>query len=106
MKKNKFRYDLVTDPLDVARYLESLIDGFRRGELSFSDQNRQIALKPAEIMELSIEASRRQGRVSLAIALRWNEREAPKQLSLAFDRQPENETPQNSAPGDPNDPPV
>ncbi|MDR1577531.1 MAG: amphi-Trp domain-containing protein [Deltaproteobacteria bacterium] len=85
MSKNRFHFKLVTDPLDVSRYLESLIQGFQDRELSLSDQNHQIVLRPAEIMELSVCSTRRKGQVNLTFSLSWAETVAHKQLSLNFD---------------------
>ncbi|MDR1396086.1 MAG: amphi-Trp domain-containing protein [Deltaproteobacteria bacterium] len=85
MTKNRFNYKFVTDPLDAARYLESLIEGFQKGSLILTDQNRQLVLKPAEIMELTIDSSRRKGRVNLSVSLSWAETPSQKQLTLSFD---------------------
>ncbi|MDR2141085.1 MAG: amphi-Trp domain-containing protein [Deltaproteobacteria bacterium] len=85
MSKSRFHYNFVTDPQDVARYLQSLIQGFQNGELRLNDQNNQLILRPAEIIELGLDTSRRKGQVNLTISLSWVETTAHKQLSLPFD---------------------
>ncbi|MDR1607928.1 MAG: amphi-Trp domain-containing protein [Deltaproteobacteria bacterium] len=88
MRKSRFQFNLVTDPLDVSRYLESLIQGFRDREILFSDQNHQLVLRPAEILELSLETSRRKGRVNFSMSFSWAESVAHKQQTLDFDTPP------------------
>ncbi|MDR1083844.1 MAG: amphi-Trp domain-containing protein [Deltaproteobacteria bacterium] len=101
MSKNHFTYKFVTDPLDVARYLEALKQGFENGELRLSEQNNQITLKPAEILELTVDLGRRKGRINLSVAMSWAETPGHKQLSLSFDNLNEAENPDDVSGDDP-----
>ncbi|MDR0549633.1 MAG: amphi-Trp domain-containing protein [Deltaproteobacteria bacterium] len=85
MRKNRFQYQFVTDPQDVARYLESLVASFNAGELRLTEKNRQIVFKPGPIMELAIDAQRRQGRAVISLTISWEESRASKNLTLPFD---------------------
>ncbi|MDR1871011.1 MAG: amphi-Trp domain-containing protein [Deltaproteobacteria bacterium] len=84
MKKTNFHYSFTTDPLDVARYLEALIAGFKNGDLTFCDQNRQTSLKPADIIDIRIDTSSRLGRVNLNLAFSWDDAGAAKQRTFDF----------------------
>ncbi|MDR2460465.1 MAG: amphi-Trp domain-containing protein [Deltaproteobacteria bacterium] len=85
MSKNNFRHSFVTDPDDVARYLESLISGFKEGVLSFSSQHRKVHLEPAKILDMSIETSIRKGKVRLTISFTWPDEAGPQLQSLPLD---------------------
>jgi amphi-Trp domain-containing protein len=71
-----FHHTFVTDPEDVARYLEALIEGFHKGVLEFTSQERELLLMPAKIMEMSIETGLRKGRIRLSINISWPENPA------------------------------
>ncbi|MDR1165137.1 MAG: amphi-Trp domain-containing protein [Deltaproteobacteria bacterium] len=90
MSKSNFRHSFVTDPEDVARYLESLIEGFRSGTLTFSSQHRKVLLEPAKAMDMSIETSARKGKIRLTLNFTWPEEEAslthPLPLENPFDK--------------------
>jgi amphi-Trp domain-containing protein len=75
---SNFNHTFVTDPEDVARYLEALIEGFRGGELRFTSGDREVRLEPSSILELTIETSARKGKVSLSLNVSWPEPPKPK----------------------------
>jgi amphi-Trp domain-containing protein len=77
MSRNNFRHSFTTDPEDVARYLEALIQGFRSRKLTFRSLQRKLSLEPAEVMDMSIETSSRRGRVRLTLAFSWEDEEGP-----------------------------
>jgi amphi-Trp domain-containing protein len=85
MSKNNFHHSFVTDPEDVARYLESLIAGFKEGVLSFSSQHRKVHLEPAKILDMSIESSVRKGKVRLTLNFIWPDEAGPQLQPLPFD---------------------
>jgi amphi-Trp domain-containing protein len=68
-----FHHSFVTDPEDVARYLEALIEGFKGGVLEFSSQERSLRLTPTKVLEMSIETGARRGRMRLSINISWPE---------------------------------
>jgi amphi-Trp domain-containing protein len=71
---NSFHHSFVTDPEDVVRYLEQLIEGFKKGELDFSANERTVRLQPGNIMELSVETGVRKGKVKVALNISWPEK--------------------------------
>jgi amphi-Trp domain-containing protein len=77
MSKNNFRHSFVTDPEDVARYLESLISGFKEGVLAFSSQHRKVHLEPSKVLDMSIETSVRKGKVRLTLNFTWPDEAGP-----------------------------
>ncbi|MDR2405223.1 MAG: amphi-Trp domain-containing protein [Deltaproteobacteria bacterium] len=73
MNSNNFHYNFVTDPQDVVRYLEALIEGFKGGALDFSSPGHAVHLELPEILKMSIETSNRKGRVKVSLNLTWPE---------------------------------
>ena len=85
MSSNNFRHTFVTDREDVGRYLDALKEGFLKGALTFSSQNRQVRLEPAEVLDLSVETGSRKGRVRVTINFTWPEEEGPRLRALPMD---------------------
>ncbi|MDR1040006.1 MAG: amphi-Trp domain-containing protein [Deltaproteobacteria bacterium] len=77
MSRNNFRHSFTTDPEDVARYLEALIEGFRERKLTFRSQQRKVTLDPAGVLDMSIETSATRGRVRVTLAFSWADEEGP-----------------------------
>ncbi|MDR2612637.1 MAG: amphi-Trp domain-containing protein [Deltaproteobacteria bacterium] len=75
MSSNNFRHSFSTDPEDVARYLDALIEGFRDRKLTFRSQQRKVTLEPADVMDMSIETSARRGRTRLTLSFSWDDDE-------------------------------
>jgi amphi-Trp domain-containing protein len=73
MTSSNFHYNFVTDPQDVVRYLEALIEGFKLGALDFTSQGRTIRLELPQVLKMSIETSNRKGRVKVALNMSWPE---------------------------------
>lgn len=82
MSRNNFRHGFTTDPDDVARYLEALIEGFRNRRLDFRSQQRKASLTPSEIMDMSVETSARHGRVRVTLSFSWPDAEEQKPAGL------------------------
>ncbi|MDR2198882.1 MAG: amphi-Trp domain-containing protein [Deltaproteobacteria bacterium] len=78
MTSSNFSHSFVSDPEDVARYLEALIEGFRKGSIAFKSPKRNVILEPAEILDVSIEAGGRKGRQRLSLNVSWPEKSARK----------------------------
>ena len=54
---NKFRHESLQDRETIADLLASLQQGLSKGELTFSDENNAITLKPEGLLSLVIKAS-------------------------------------------------
>jgi amphi-Trp domain-containing protein len=84
MGKNTFHHSFVTDPEDVARYLEALIESFREGRLTFSSNSRKVILEPGKVMDMTVDTSSRRGQTRLTLAFNWPETPAGPQSQGLF----------------------
>jgi amphi-Trp domain-containing protein len=71
MSQNVHSHVFVTDPDKVASFLEALTEGFKKRRLSASFDDRELVLKPAEILDVSLETTRRKGRQRLTLTINW-----------------------------------
>jgi amphi-Trp domain-containing protein len=71
MSPSNFVHNFVSDPDEVAAFLQALIDGFRGRRLSVRFDGREAVMRPAEILDLSVEISKRKGRQKLTLVASW-----------------------------------
>jgi amphi-Trp domain-containing protein len=72
-QKNNFTHSFVTDPEKVASFFEALIEGFRKRELFISSDGREVALHPAEILDMTLATTHRNGRTKITVSVNWPE---------------------------------
>jgi amphi-Trp domain-containing protein len=74
----KFVFESVQDAQSVRKYLEAVIDGLDKGQLTVAAGKEQFVLKPTELLTFTVKARKRggSGRLSLAIAWRCPEEES------------------------------
>ncbi|MDR1296077.1 MAG: amphi-Trp domain-containing protein [Deltaproteobacteria bacterium] len=77
MTRHNFNHSFVSDPDEVVAFLESLIEGFKNRSISIGADGREIVLKPAEILDLTLETMQRKGRQRLTLTVNWPETEPP-----------------------------
>ncbi|MDR2349062.1 MAG: amphi-Trp domain-containing protein [Deltaproteobacteria bacterium] len=85
MSKNNFRHVFVTDREDVSRYLDALKEGFGKGVLTFSHQNREVRLETPEVVELTVETNVRKNKVHVNLSFAWPDEERPLVAPLPLD---------------------
>ncbi|MDR1921060.1 MAG: amphi-Trp domain-containing protein [Candidatus Adiutrix sp.] len=82
--KRTFKYQTAADPVDLARYLEALAEGFAQGRLSLTEDERVFAVHPCGLVNLSVKVRRKDGRGRLSLEFTWPE-EKPALPLLASD---------------------
>jgi amphi-Trp domain-containing protein len=82
MSQSVHSHDFVSDPDQVAAFLEALIDGFKKRRLSVSFEGKEVILKPGEVLDLSLETARRKGRQRLTLSINWPDQGSKGQTSL------------------------
>jgi amphi-Trp domain-containing protein len=85
MSKNNFHHTFVTDREDIARYLDSLKEGFNKGVLTFNSQNRKVHIEPNEVLEITVETSIRKGKVRITLHFTWPDEEGPQHHPIPTD---------------------
>ncbi|MGL4208702.1 MAG: amphi-Trp domain-containing protein [Candidatus Adiutrix sp.] len=68
-----FKHHTAVDLKDMAQYLEALSQGFAKGELVLSENEKTLALHPNGLISLTIKAKRQDGQGRLTIDFAWPE---------------------------------
>jgi len=68
-----FRHESLQDRLSIERYLEALNNGFSTGQLTFSNEDGEIVLKPQGLVNFEVRASRKEDRARLTIKFSWKD---------------------------------
>ena len=88
MSQSDQTHNFVSDPDLVAAFLEALMDGFKKRRLSVRFDDREIVLKPAEILDLSLETTKRKGRQRLTLTIAWPEPDRKEPANTLFPKHP------------------
>jgi amphi-Trp domain-containing protein len=70
-KRNAFEFEGAATPAEAADVLNRIADGLRAGALSLSMGEEAIAVFPDGDLALEIEASEKQGKAKIEIAVAW-----------------------------------
>jgi amphi-Trp domain-containing protein len=82
MSQNVHAHNFVSDPDLMASFLEALIEGFKSRRLSVKFEEREIVLRPADILDVSLETAKRKGRQRLTITFAWPDASVKERRSL------------------------
>ena len=70
-KRNAFEFEGAATPTEAADVLQRIAEGLRAGSLSLSMGEASIAVFPDGDLALEIEASDKQGKAKIEIAVAW-----------------------------------
>ena len=68
-----FRHESLQDNQSIVNYLNALIEGFSKGEISFKQNSGQIVLNPNGLVQMEIKAQRKTSKSKLSIKFSWKE---------------------------------
>lgn len=72
-KKEEFEYNSIQDSESISRYLNALIEGFRRKQLSFNSEQQEIVLTPKDLIEMTLKAKKKGEKTKLTLKFTWKE---------------------------------
>ena len=70
-QKNTFRHESLQDADTIQQLLKSLAKGLANGQLTFSDEEGEIALQPEGLLNLKVTATKDAGRQKLSLRVTW-----------------------------------
>ncbi|MDR2302635.1 MAG: amphi-Trp domain-containing protein [Deltaproteobacteria bacterium] len=85
MSKNTLIHKFVSDPDEVAAFFQALIEGFKNRKITVTSEVREQTVVPAEIIEMTVEAVQRKGRIRLNVSASWSEVEPYPKRNLFTD---------------------
>lgn len=71
----EFEHESIQDNETVGAYLESLIDGFKKGKIVLTADGQQIELHPNNILHFDLSARSKGNKSKLTIKLSWRHSE-------------------------------
>ncbi len=72
-KEEQFQHESLQDSKTIAKYLQALIDGFEKGEISLNSDQGNIRLIPNDLMELTIKAKKKGDKSKLSLKVSWKD---------------------------------
>lgn len=69
----EFEHESIQDNETVGIYLESLIEGFRKGEIVLTSDDKKIELHPNNVLHFDLEAKKKGQKSKLIIKLTWRQ---------------------------------
>lgn len=73
----EFDHRSLEDPQSIVAYLDAMARGFGAGRLLFCSGKQELVLKPGQLLNLSVKARRKEGRVKVSVDVSWKESDAP-----------------------------
>ena len=77
-QKQRFLPESLQDAETIQRILKVLTKGLARGELSFSDEDGEIVMRPHGLLALKVTAAKEDGRNRVAVRITWQDAEREK----------------------------
>lgn len=73
MKQNKksFRHESLQDQQSILQILAAVTKGLEKGKLVLSDDNDEIVLSPAGLLQLKLSAAQEDNRYSFSLKVSW-----------------------------------
>ncbi len=72
-KNEEFEHESIQDNESVGAYLESLIDGFKKGKIVLSVDSQKIELRPNNLLHFDLNARKKGSKSKLTIKLSWRD---------------------------------
>jgi amphi-Trp domain-containing protein len=89
----EFTHESLQDGESIGKYLEALAQGLRTGRLEFSSGSRHIELEPTGLLQLAVDARRKEGEARITVEVQWKEdtrrrrRQTPLRIKVPKERE-------------------
>lgn len=71
-KTKEFEHESLQDKEAIASYLKAIMQGVKKGEIKFSDEDEDLTLKPEALAKLKIRARQTKKSQSLTVKISWS----------------------------------
>lgn len=79
MSKKLLKHESYQDSETIQAYLESVLDGLKKGTLKISSGEDELELVPNGLLQLQVSASARKSKQQLSMKISWTPDNAPSQ---------------------------
>ena len=73
MEDGKFVYESVQDNETVSKYLESFVQGFRKGEISLKTKKNEINLEPNNLLQFQVKSEKKGKENKISLKISWTD---------------------------------
>lgn len=77
----EFKHASIEDTESIENYLNELVKGFQKKEISFKNNEEEIVMNPKGLIDFDIKAKSKDGKSKVYIKLSWKERDKNETLS-------------------------
>jgi amphi-Trp domain-containing protein len=70
-EESEFEHGSLQDKATVVRYLNAITEGFDNGSISLVNRGGKIHLKPKGMIDLTVRATHKRGRMQLTLNASW-----------------------------------
>mgnify|MGYP000628051185 CR=1 FL=1 len=78
MAEEKFVFDSLQDSDTIKQFLESLTEGFEKGNITLTSNGDEIYLRPEGMLNFMVKAKKKGNENKLSIKISWKEVSGPK----------------------------
>lgn len=71
--EEKFNFDSLQDSQSIGRFLESLIEGFKKNNIRLSTNGEEIELTPCGLLNFTVKAKKKDDSSKIAIKISWKD---------------------------------
>jgi len=75
MAASEFFYESVQDSKNIVEYLNELVLGFQKGEISFSNGDRTLTVRPQGLVDFELKIKSKSGKTKIEMEIEWNDKE-------------------------------
>ncbi|EFK11413.1 conserved hypothetical protein [delta proteobacterium NaphS2] len=72
-EEDRFNCESLEDTETIAKYLQSLIDGFEKKEISLKSDEGEFVLHPGDMIDLTVKAKKKRNKSKLTLKISWKD---------------------------------
>lgn len=72
-KEGRFTYESLQDAGTIAKYLQSLIDGFEKGKIALKSDQEELMLHPKGMITFTVRAKKKNEKTKLTLKISWKD---------------------------------
>ena len=72
-EEDRFNCESLQDTETMANYLQSLIDGFEKGEIALKSDDGEFVLHPGDMIDFTVKAKKKKNKSKLTLKISWKD---------------------------------
>jgi len=71
--EGRFAYESLQDAGTIAKYLQSMIDGFEKGNIALKSDQEELLLHPKGMVTFTVRAKKKDEKTKLTLKISWKD---------------------------------